>query len=73
MLDDSVAARHDKMIRLVEAELTLHREQPMARTPHDKALIERQTSATDKQIDLLVYVLCGPKEEEIRMVEGSAE
>jgi hypothetical protein len=42
---------------------------PKAMTPHDKELIERQISATDKQIDALVYELYGLTESEIRIVE----
>jgi hypothetical protein len=41
-----------------------------ARTAPDKTAIERQIAATDKQIDQLVYELCGLTEEGIRTVEG---
>jgi len=41
-----------------------------AETGPDKAAIERQIAATDKQIDRLVYELYGLTEEEIRIVEG---
>lgn len=40
-----------------------------ARTPHDKATLRVQVTATDRQIDRLAYELCGLTEEEIRMVE----
>jgi hypothetical protein len=58
------------MVGLVEMMLRLHKELPKARTPHDKELIERQISATDKAIDGLVYELYGLTESEIRIVEG---
>jgi hypothetical protein len=74
-------ARHDKMTKLVEAMLShsaglrawLHKELPKARTPHDEELIERQISATDKQIDALVYELYGLTESEIRIVEAGSD
>jgi hypothetical protein len=36
----------------------------------DRCCIERQISATDKQIDALVYELYGLTDAEIRIVEG---
>lgn len=65
-------ARHDKMVALVEQMLTLHRDLAVAKTAHDKILVERQIAATDKQIDRLVYELYGLTEEEIAVVEGGA-
>lgn len=55
---------------MVATVLKLHEELPKARTPHDKELIERRISATDKQIDSLVYELYGLTEDEIKIVEG---
>jgi hypothetical protein len=40
-----------------------------ARTPHDKTSLQMQITATDRQIDQLVYELYGLTEEEIRIVE----
>ena len=51
-----------------ERMLKLHAELPRARTPHDEELIERQVSATDKQIDSLGYELCGLTDDEIAIV-----
>lgn len=42
-----------------------------ANTPHQQLALQRQTAATDRQIDRLVYVLYGLTEEEIRVVEGT--
>jgi hypothetical protein len=43
---------------------------PKAKTPHEHESIQRQTAATDSQIDQLVYDLYGLTEDEIRIVEG---
>ncbi len=70
--DKSDRARHDKLVALVEQMLKLHRDLAVAKTAHDKILVERQIAATDKQIDRLVYELYGLTEEEIAVVEGGA-
>jgi hypothetical protein len=59
------------MVSLVEKMLALHKQFPEARTPHEKAALERQIETTDGQIDALVYELYGLTEEEIVIVEGS--
>ena len=72
MIDFSDAgdkARHDRMVRLVETMLGLNEKLPAASTPHGERLIERQITATDRQIDRLVYDLYGLTDEEIEMVE----
>jgi hypothetical protein len=63
-------ARHDKMVALVERMLDLHKKLAAASIPADKKLYQRQTEATDEQIDALVYELYGLSEEEIAIVEG---
>jgi hypothetical protein len=50
--------------------LDLRKQLPKARTPHDKELIERQVSVTDKLIDALVYERYGLTDKEIAIVEG---
>jgi hypothetical protein len=60
----------DRMVRLVEGMLELHRRLGEAKTPHEKEGIERRIEATDGEIDRLVYELYGLTEEEIRVVEG---
>ena len=40
---------------------------------HEKSLIQRQTDATDKQIDKLVYELYDLTEEEIKIVEEATK
>jgi len=62
--------RHDKMVSLVERMLDLHKRVAAAKTDHERTLLERQISATDREIDRFVYELYGLTEEEIRIVEG---
>ena len=55
--DPADVARHDRMVALVEQMLALHKQLPLARTPHEQTALERQIEATDRQIDALVYEL----------------
>ena len=43
--------------------------EPADTTPTDNTAIRRQIDATDRQIDQLVYELCGLTDAEIRIVE----
>jgi hypothetical protein len=43
----------------------------VAKTPQEKTALERQITASDSQIDRLVYDLYGLTEKEIRIVEGA--
>ena len=70
--DPANAARHDKMVALVERMLELHRKLAAAAIPADKKLYQRQIEATDRQIDTLVYELYDLTEDEIKIVEGAA-
>jgi hypothetical protein len=63
-------ALHDKMVKLVEQMLQLHKNLDAAKTPNEKKMLGRQIDATDKQIDKLVYELYNLTEEEIEIVEG---
>ena len=47
------------MVGLVETMLKLHKDLPKAKTPHEQESLQRQITATDKQIDALVYQLYG--------------
>jgi len=62
-------ARHDKMVSLVQTMLDLHKRLAAAKTAHEKTMLQRQITATDHQIDQLVYELYGLTEEEIKIVE----
>ena len=55
---------------VVERMLALHKELAAAKTPMERALLERQIAATDALIDRSVYELYGLTEDEIRTVEG---
>jgi hypothetical protein len=44
-----------------------------AKLPQRKTALQRQIEATDRQIDRLVYELCGLMEEEIAIVEGRGD
>ena len=41
------------------------------KTPHEKEQLQRQITATDAEIDRLVYALYGLSEDEIKIVEGA--
>jgi len=62
--------QHDKMVKLVERMLDLHKKLAAAKIPDDKTRIQRQIDTTDKQIDKLVYDLYGLTKEEIKIVEN---
>lgn len=67
---DSLCMNHySNMISLVKQMLSLHKQIQEAKTDHERTLIERQITATDRQIDQLVYALYGLTEEEIALVE----
>ena len=63
-------ARHDRMVSLVDQMLSLHKQLPLVRTPHEQITLQRQIEAMDRQINTLVYELYGLTQEEIRIVEG---
>jgi len=66
-------AAHDRMVKFVEQMLELHKRLSVARTPQEKTSLERQITATDAQIDRLVYDLYGLTEDEIKIVEEAAK
>ena len=62
-----------RMVKLVDRMLDLHKKLTAAKVPDDKTKIQRQITATDNQIDHLVYQLYNLTPEEIKIVEGSSE
>lgn len=66
-------AAHGRMVKLVEQMLELHKQLAVARTPQEKVALERQISATDTQIDRLVYDLYGLTADEIKIVENACK
>ncbi len=69
--DPADKARHDRMVKLVETILALHKKSSAVKTDHDKTSFQRQIDATDHQIDRLVYELYGLTDEEIGLVENN--
>ena len=69
--DPSDKARHDRMVKLVEQMLSLHKRLSAAKTPDEKTRLQRQIDATYHQIDQLVYELYCLTDKEIQIVEGA--
>ena len=57
-------ARHDKLVMLVP-------KLRAATVESEKAVLQNAVTATDQQIDQLVYELYGLTQEEITLVEGA--
>ncbi len=68
--DPADVALHDKMVMLVERMLDLNKKKAAERNPNILKQIETQLTATDRQIDRLVYELYGLSAEEVAIVEG---
>lgn len=60
-----------KLINLVDQIIHLKNSSTKINFPQEKAVIQRQIDAVDKEIDRLVYELYGLTEEEIKIVESS--
>ncbi|MCB9451261.1 MAG: N-6 DNA methylase [Anaerolineaceae bacterium] len=69
--DPADTAQHDRMVKLVETMLDLHRQLPQAATDAARSAIQAAITSTDRAIDALVYDLYGLTAEEIRIVEGA--
>lgn len=65
-------ARHDKLVVLVDKLLGLMPKLRAATLDRDKAALQNAVTATDQQIDQLVYELYYLTQEEIALVEGAA-
>jgi hypothetical protein len=63
-------AAHDKMVDLVNRRLALTPKLRAATADSEKAVLQNAVTATDQQIDQLVYELYGLTEDEIKLVEG---
>jgi hypothetical protein len=60
---------HDRIVKLVDQMLSLHKQLAMAKIPDEKTRLQRQIDATDHQIDRLVYELYGLTDRDIQIVE----
>jgi hypothetical protein len=65
-----IKSQPQRLVKLVEQMLVLHQKLLEKWVAYERAAIQRQIEAVDKQIDELVYELYGLKEEEIAIVEG---
>ena len=63
-------SRHDKLVVLVDKLLGLMPKLRAATLDAEKAVLQNAVTATDQQIDALVYELYGLTPEEIKLVEG---
>lgn len=63
----------NKIVSFVTSMLDFHKKLPLAKTDHEKTIIQRQIEGTDYRIDELVYELYGLTEEEIKIVEDSQD
>ncbi len=63
-------SRHDKLVLLVEKMLVLMPKLRAAASESEKATLQNAVTATDRQIDQLVYELYGLTPEEIALVES---
>ena len=64
-------SRHDKLVGLVEKMLVLTPKLRAAQTDKERATLQNAVTATDRQIDQLVYELYELTPEEIALVEGT--
>ena len=67
--DPEDVAQHDWMVDLVERMLELHERLAGARIERERTVIGHQISATDRQIDRLVYELYSLTDDDIMIVE----
>jgi len=67
----SEKTQHDRMEKLVDSMLALHKQLAAAKSGAQKAILQRQIEATDRQIDQLVYQLYGLTDQEIALIENS--
>lgn len=65
-------SQHDEIVSLVEHIIDLEKRHSASRTPQERTSTERQISATNAQIDKLVYELYDLTPEEIAIVEGKS-
>jgi hypothetical protein len=69
--DAGEKSAHDRMVKLVDSMLGMHKQLASAKGEAQRGAIQRQIEATDTEIDRLVYGLYGLSKEEIAIVEGA--
>ncbi len=70
LIQSADKSRHDKLVMLVDKLLGLMPKLRAATSDAEKATLQNAVTATDQQIDQLVYELYGLTEDEIKLVEG---
>jgi hypothetical protein len=65
-------SRHDKLVLLVDKMMGLMPKLRVAKSESEKATLQNAVTATDQQIDALVYELYGLTDEEIALVEADS-
>ena len=65
-------SRHDTLVMLVDKLLGLMPKLRAATADSEKSVLQNAVTATDQEIDQLVYELYGLTEDEIKLVEGHA-
>jgi hypothetical protein len=63
--------RHDKLVGLVDKMLVLTPKLRAAKSDSEQGTLQNAVTATDQQIDQLVYELYGLTDEEKNLVEGN--
>jgi len=63
-------SRHDRMVKLVESMIAMHKQIAAAKSEGQKGILQRQMDANDRAIDALVYDLYGLTDAEMAIVEG---
>jgi SAM-dependent methyltransferase len=71
--DTADKAAHDRMVKLVDSMLALHKQLASAKSEAQRGTIQRQIDATDAEIDRLVYALYGLTKDEIAIVESEVQ
>jgi hypothetical protein len=59
--EEDGAARHDRIVELVERMLDLHKQLPEAKTPHEQESLKRTIAATDQQSGALGCAVHGAR------------
>jgi len=62
-------AKGSQIVQLIDQMLALHKQSTVAQLEHEQTSLRRQISATDRQIDRLVYEIYGLTEEEVKIAQ----
>jgi hypothetical protein len=65
-------SKHNKMVKLVDRMLDLHKRLAKAKVPDEKTKLQRQITTTDSQIDNLVYDLYNLTPDEIAIIQKTS-